>query len=43
MFSAKAADSSSAASDFTGTNNQVQGVDEADIVKLDGRYVRLRL
>ena len=29
------------AKDFSGTNNQVAGVDEADIVKTDGQYVYL--
>lgn len=33
------AEKSSAAPDFSGTNNQVQGVDEADLVKTDGSYL----
>jgi hypothetical protein len=28
-----------AAADFTGTNNQVEGVDEADVIKTDGTYL----
>jgi hypothetical protein len=29
----------SAAQDYTGTNNQVDGVDEADVIKTDGTYL----
>jgi len=39
---ASAADDSSTPNnslDYSGTNNQVQGVDEADIIKTDGRYI----
>jgi inhibitor of cysteine peptidase len=32
-------DRSAAKPDFTGTNNQISGVDEADIVKTDGFYI----
>jgi uncharacterized secreted protein with C-terminal beta-propeller domain len=32
-------DRSAAKPDFTGTNNQISGVDEADIVKTDGLYI----
>jgi inhibitor of cysteine peptidase len=32
-------DRQAAAPDFTGTNNQISGVDEADIVKTDGFYI----
>lgn len=35
----KSADSSNQASDYSTTNVQVQGVDEADFVKTDGRYI----
>jgi len=27
------------ADDYSGTNNQVQGVDEADVIKTDGKYL----
>ncbi|MEX2415612.1 MAG: beta-propeller domain-containing protein [Paenibacillaceae bacterium] len=36
---APAADSASDASDYSTTNVQVQGVDEADVVKSDGTYI----
>jgi inhibitor of cysteine peptidase len=38
---AKSADSAagSAGADYSGTNNQVAGVDEADILKTDGKYI----
>lgn len=35
----KTEDSSSAASDYSQTNVQVEGVDEADIIKNDGEYI----
>lgn len=31
--------SDGAASDYSGTNTQVEGIDEADIVKTDGKYI----
>lgn len=34
-----AADSVAAPEDFSQTNNQIQGVDEADIIKTDGEYI----
>ncbi|MBR9701969.1 helix-turn-helix domain-containing protein [Candidatus Pacearchaeota archaeon] len=37
--SATSADSSSGTSDYSDTNIQVEGVDEADIVKTDGKYI----
>lgn len=37
--SAKISGDSSGASDFSTTNNQIEGVDEADIVKNDGTYI----
>ncbi len=40
MADAPASDSASdQAADYSGTNNQVSGVDEADIVKTDGAYI----
>ena len=33
------AEGDATARDFSGTNNQVEGVDEADIVKTDGRFI----
>lgn len=36
-----AAEDPEAASEFSGTNTQVDGVDEADIVKTDGKYIYL--
>jgi len=36
---AQAAEAASGALDFSGTNVQVEGVDEADIIKTDGRYI----
>ena len=36
---AKAAETAGAATDYSSTNIQVEGVDEADIVKNDGRYI----
>jgi inhibitor of cysteine peptidase len=36
---APAMESESASADYSTTNNQVQGVDEADIVKTDGTYI----
>src|SRR5690606_13641597 len=33
--------SDESASDYSGTNTQVEGVDEADIVKTDGKYIYL--
>ncbi len=38
---ASTADTSAGAGDFTGTNNQVADVDEADFVKNDGKFVYL--
>lgn len=32
-------ESSQSTSEFSGTNNQVEGVDEGDVVKTDGRYI----
>ncbi|HEB13067.1 MAG TPA: hypothetical protein ENI11_05280 [Actinobacteria bacterium] len=37
--SERSADSASGPSDYSKTNVQVQGVDEADIVKTDGKYI----
>ncbi|KJS73630.1 MAG: hypothetical protein JL56_11185 [Desulfotomaculum sp. BICA1-6] len=37
--SARSMQESSAAPGYSGTNNQVQGVDEADLVKTDGNYL----
>ncbi len=37
--SLESADGSDGANDFSGTNNQVAGVDEADILKTDGNYI----
>lgn len=37
--SSKAKESSSPQADYSGTNVQVQGVDEADVVKTDGEYL----
>ena len=37
--SAEAADSTARSSDYSKTNIQVEGVDEADIVKNDGKYI----
>ena len=34
-----AGDSSSAEKDYSDTNNQVEGVQEADIIKTDGEYI----
>lgn len=34
-----AGDVNSSSQDFTGTNNQVEGVDEGDIIKTDGSYI----
>ncbi|MFI8684247.1 beta-propeller domain-containing protein [Rossellomorea sp. NPDC077527] len=39
MESASSEDSASGESDFSTTNNQVQGVDEGDLVKTDGKYI----
>jgi hypothetical protein len=39
--SSNAAPEPEAAKEFSGTNTQVEGVDEADIVKTDGKYVYL--
>jgi hypothetical protein len=36
---AQAAEAAPGALDFSGTNVQVEGVDEADIIKTDGRYI----
>jgi uncharacterized secreted protein with C-terminal beta-propeller domain len=36
---AQAAEAASGALDFSGTNVQVEGVDEADIIKTDGRHI----
>lgn len=38
---AETADRSGTGSDYSRTNNQVAGVDEADIIKTDGRYLYL--
>lgn len=37
--SSRAADSGSGAADYSGTNVQVEGVDEADVIKTDGKYI----
>jgi inhibitor of cysteine peptidase len=37
--SAKSAESTSSSVDYSKTNTQVQGVDEADVVKTDGKYI----
>ncbi|RHW43488.1 hypothetical protein D1B31_02185 [Neobacillus notoginsengisoli] len=39
MSGEKSSADSAANADYSQTNNQVQGVDEADIVKTDGRYI----
>ncbi len=41
MEAADAASSVSGSSDYSGTNIQVEGVDEADLVKTDGAYIYL--
>ncbi|WP_040742568.1 beta-propeller domain-containing protein [Paenibacillus ginsengihumi] len=37
--SGRAANSGSGAADYSGTNVQVEGVDEADVIKTDGKYI----